>query len=93
MRFRSLANTEALVAFLEVPSMLENTREVLEQVDPLLDAGDTESAGKLLIPLDRTSLRALLIHVVRKRGAPVADAVAAAYLRATTECAAHQKAA
>jgi hypothetical protein len=63
--------------------MLENTLEVLEQLTPLLDDGDTESAGTLLIPLDRTSLRALLIHVARKRGAPVADAVAVAYLRAT----------
>jgi hypothetical protein len=67
----------------EVLSMLENTLEVLEQLAPLLDDGDTDSAGKLLVPLDRTSLRALLIHIVRKRGVPVADVVAAAYLRAT----------
>ena len=63
--------------------MLENTLEVLEQLDPLLDDGDMESAGKLLVPVDQTSLRALLIHVLRKRGALVADAVATAYLRAT----------
>ena len=63
--------------------MLENTLEVLEQLATLLDDGDTDSAGKLLVPLDRTSLRALLIYIVRERGAPVADAVAAAYLRAT----------
>ena len=73
--------------------MLENTLEVLEQLAPLLDEGDTESAGRLLVPLDRTSLRALLIHVVRKRGAPVADEIAAAYLRATVNSTEHPKAA
>ena len=63
--------------------MLEITQEILEKVDPLLDAGDAESAGNLLTALDRTSLTALLIHVLRERGAAVADAVAATYLRAT----------
>jgi hypothetical protein len=36
--------------------MLEITREILETVDPLLDAGDTESAGRWLTVLDRISL-------------------------------------
>lgn len=77
----------------EVASMLESTQEILEKVDPLLDVRDTESAGNLLIPLDRTSLRALLIHVLRERGSAVADAVAAAYLRATANNAQHPRAA
>ena len=72
--------------------MLENTREVVKQLDPLLDDGDMESAGELLIPLDTTSLCALLIHIVRKRGSPVADAVAHAYLRAAADRAEHQAA-
>jgi hypothetical protein len=73
--------------------MLENTQEVLEKVDPLLAEGDTESAGELLIPLDRTSLRALLIHVTRDRGSAVADAVAAAYLGAIASSTKHPEAA
>ena len=73
--------------------MLEITQEILEQVDPLLDAGDTESAGKLLTVLDRTSLRALLIHVLRERGAEVAEAIAVTYLSATEETAQHRQAA
>ena len=73
--------------------MLENTRKVLERVDALLDVGDTESAGKLLVPLDRTSRRALFIHVTRERGAAVADTVAAAYLRATADTTEYPKAA
>jgi len=60
--------------------MLEITQDTLERVDPLLDAGDTESAGRLLTVLDRISLRALLIPVLREWGAAVAEAVAATYL-------------
>jgi hypothetical protein len=77
----------------EETSMLEITQEILEKVDPLLDVGDTESASKLLIELDRTSLRALLIHVLRERGAGVANAVAATYLSVTADRAQHAKAA
>jgi hypothetical protein len=65
--------------------MLEMTQEILEEVDPLLDAGDTESAGRLLMVLDPTSLRALLFHVLRERGTTVAEAVAATYLSETVE--------
>jgi hypothetical protein len=61
--------------------MLEITQEILEKMDPLLDSGDAESAGKLLIEVDRTSLRAVLIHIVRERGSEVADAVGLSYLR------------
>jgi hypothetical protein len=77
----------------EVALMLEITQEILEKVDPLLDAPDTDSAGKLLIQLDRTSVCALLIHVLRERGSAVAGAVAAAYLQATADQAKHPKAA
>lgn len=63
--------------------MLEITQEILEKIDPLLDAGDTDSAGKLLMPLDRTSLSALLIRVIQDRGTAVADKVGVAFLRAT----------
>ena len=73
--------------------MLEITQEILEKVDPLLDDRDTESAGRLLTRLDQTSLRALLIHVLRERGTAVAEAVAAAYLRATADSTEHPKAA
>lgn len=73
--------------------MLEITQQILEKVDPLLDAGDTESAGKLLLALDRTSLRALFTHLLRERDATVADAVAATYLRATADSGQHPKAA
>ncbi len=62
--------------------MLEITQEILEKLDPLLDAGDPESAGKLLVAVDRTSLRAVLIHILRERGGDVADAVGVAYLHA-----------
>lgn len=65
--------------------MLEITQEILEEVDPLLDAGDTASAGRLLVVLDATSLRALLFHVLRERGTTVAEAVATTYLRETAE--------
>jgi len=61
--------------------MLEITQEMLAKIDPLLDSGDTESAGKLLIEVDQTSLRAVLIHILRKRGSEVADAVGSSYLR------------
>jgi hypothetical protein len=63
--------------------MLEITQETLEKIDPLLDAGDTESAGRLLMGLDPTSLRALLIHLLHDRGTAVAEAVAATYLKET----------
>ena len=65
--------------------MLEITQEILERVDPLLDVGDTESAGRLLSVLDRISLRALLIHVLRERGTAVAEAIAATYLVASAD--------
>ena len=61
--------------------MLEVTQELLEKVDPLLDADDSEAAGKLLVDADPTSLRALLIHILRDRGPVVADQVGEAYLR------------
>ena len=61
--------------------MLEVTQEILEKIDPLLDGGDAESAGKLLVDVDPTSLRAVLIHILRERGGDVADAVGAAYLK------------
>mgnify|MGYP003572142387 CR=1 FL=1 len=73
--------------------MLEITQEILEKVDPLLDAGDTESAGKMLVVLDSTSLRALFIHVIRERGAAVAEAIAKTYLSTTTHGRNHQEAA
>jgi len=62
--------------------MLEQTQEVLGKIDPFLDAGDTASAGRLLVSVGQTSLRAVLIHILRERGGEVADAVGAAYLRA-----------
>jgi len=65
--------------------MLEITQQILEEVDPLLDAGDTASAGRLLVVLDPTSLRALLFHVLRERGTIVAEAVAATYLSETAD--------
>ena len=61
--------------------MLEVTQELLERIDPLLDAGDAESASKLLLHLDKISLRALFIHVLQERGNRVADALGSAYLR------------
>jgi hypothetical protein len=73
--------------------MLEITQEILERIDPLLDDRDAESAGRLLTPLDQTSLSALLIHVLQERGTVVAEAVAAAYLRATADSTEHPKAA
>lgn len=73
--------------------MLESTQKILEKVDPLLDLQDTESVGELLISLDRTSLCALLIHILRERGAAITDAVAASYLRAAEGSTHHPKAA
>lgn len=61
--------------------MLESTQDILEAVDPLLDAGDTDSAGRLLMTLDSTSLRALLLHILKERGTAVAEAVGATYVR------------
>lgn len=66
--------------------MLEVTQEILGKVDPLLDADDPESAGKLLMHVDQTSLRAVLIHILRERGSEIADAVGAAYLREHEAC-------
>jgi hypothetical protein len=65
--------------------MLEITQEILERVDPPPDAGDTESAGRLLTVLDRISLRALLIHVLRERSTAVAEAIAATCLVAAAD--------
>jgi len=65
--------------------MLETTQETLEKIDPLLDAGDTESAAQMLTELDRTSLRALLIHVMHERGTAVAETVAAIHLSKIAE--------
>jgi len=64
-----------------VAPMLEVTQEILEKIEPLLDSGDAESAGKLLVAVDRISVRAIVIHILRERGGEVADAVSAAYLR------------
>jgi hypothetical protein len=61
--------------------MLETTQEALEKIDPLLDAGDTESAARMLLGLDPTSLRALIIHVLNDRGSAIAERVAKTYLR------------
>jgi hypothetical protein len=61
--------------------MLEIAQEIVEKIDPLLDAGDAESAGKLLVHVNQAVLRAVLIHVLRERGGEVADAVGSAYLR------------
>lgn len=60
--------------------MLEYTQEILRQVDPLLDAGDMQEAGRLLTLVDATSLRAVLIHILQERGGDVADSVGKAYL-------------
>jgi hypothetical protein len=65
----------------EVLKMLEITQEILDKVNPLLDAADVDSAAKVLADVDPTSLRALLIHILRERGSSVADAVGEAYLR------------
>lgn len=61
--------------------MLEFTQEILVKIDPLLDTGDAQSVGKLLADIDQTSLRAVLIYILRERGSEVADAVGVAYLR------------
>lgn len=65
--------------------MLEVTQELLEKIDRLLDADNPETAGKLLVDADPTSLRALLIHILRERGTLVADAVGTAYLHEREE--------
>jgi len=64
--------------------MLEFTQDTLEKVEPLLDAGDTESAAQLLVELDRTSIYAVLIHILRERGVAVAEALAGTYVGAAT---------
>jgi len=61
--------------------MLEITQEILKHVDPMLDGGDTEAVGKLLVDVHSTTLRAILIHILRDRGTAVANAVGEAYLR------------
>ena len=68
------------VKVVEVTEMLEVTQEILAKVDPLLDAGNAESAGRLLVHVDQSSLRAILIHILREHGSEVADTVGAAYL-------------
>ena len=62
--------------------MLELTQETLWRVERLLDAGDTESAGKLLLKVDSVSLRAVILHILKDRGKAAADPVGAAYLGA-----------
>ena len=68
--------------------MLEHTQEILEDLDPLLDSGDIQAAGKLLTQVDRTSLRAIFIHLVKERGGDLADEVGRAYLHERGEKAA-----
>lgn len=63
-----------------VNPVLEITQEILERITPLLDAGNAESAGKLLANVDQASLRAVLLHILREWGGEVADAVGVAYL-------------
>jgi hypothetical protein len=77
----------------EAMAMLEVTQEILEKVDPLLDAGDAVSAGSLLVEMDPISLRALIIHILRERGAAVAEAVGEAYLRKNEARLQHREAA
>ena len=60
--------------------MLEHTQEILEDLTPLLESGDIQTAGKLLTQVDPTSLRAVLIHLAKERGSALADAVGRAYL-------------
>ena len=59
--------------------MLETTQGTLEKINPLLDSGDNDSVGTTLTVLDRISLRAFLIHILRERGVAVAERVAASY--------------
>lgn len=61
--------------------MLKVTQDILEKIALSLDAGDAESAGRLLVDVDQTMLRAVLLHIMRKWGGVVADAVGVAYLR------------
>ncbi len=67
--------------------MLEHTQEILEDLAPLLESGDTQAAGKLLTQVNRTSLRAVFIHLVKERGGDLADAVGRAYLHEREEAA------
>jgi hypothetical protein len=77
----SRASYAHAVSVVQVDPMLEIAQEIVEKIDPLLDAGDAESAGKLLVHVNQALLRAVLIHVLRERGSEVADAVGSAYLR------------
>ena len=61
--------------------MLEITQELLHRIAPLMDAGDTETAGKLLLTVDENSLRAILINVLHERGSQAADTLGMAYLK------------
>jgi len=67
--------------------MLERTQEILEDMNALLESGDTQAAGKLLTQVDPISLRAVFIHLVKERGSDLADAVGRAYLREREEAA------
>jgi hypothetical protein len=61
--------------------MRELTQSVIERMEPLLAAGDTETAAALLLELqDSTALRAVIIHTLRAYGKDVAEAVATAFL-------------
>ncbi len=61
--------------------MRELTQSVIERMEPLLAAGDTETAAALLLELqDSTALRAVIIHTLRTYGKDVAEAVATAFL-------------
>lgn len=61
--------------------MRELTQSVIERMEPLLAAGDTDAAASLLLELqDTTALRAVIIHTLRAHGKEVAEAVATAYL-------------
>ena len=75
------ADTCTPASSIKVYTVLEITQEILENVAPLIDAGDTESAGKMLAGVDQTLLRAVLIHILREWGSEVADRVGVAYLR------------
>ena len=67
--------------------MLEHTQELLEDMNTLLESGDTQAAGKLLTQVDKTSLRAVFIHLVKEHGSGLADAVGRAYLHEREETA------
>jgi hypothetical protein len=61
--------------------------EILEKVDPLLDAGETDLAGRLLTVLDRI----LRIYFLRERGTAVAEAIAATCLVAVADNGQHRR--